>query len=735
MAPSQKQQDLNNSVSLMSIKNDSRHERDATERPQTSSSKGSQTSSLTGGSKIFDSDIQKGSPSSSFSRRTADSQFKLDDRKAHPYASEHKVAELSESQKTFVTAQPINRTNSPIVHGRRSEDTRTGPFPTVAPKLDPQRSKTMPNNISEVAQDFSLRRGYENQPIWQEPGPTAGYHGPEAVISPRSTPIDTSQRPTDRLELPVNEMRVAQEGEEVLARGQPPRSQHSAQNSLGEFYDSYYHDSQHDVQASAQDQRNQQPHSPDDEMPNFDAVLETKHRRGISIDFHLQPQPLPQPQTNHSKIPQALTQSQRTNTLPSRPNVHVAGQFSKSKSQPNLKDPRPQGNPHDNGFVFDLPGEVPPIPPLSPMRPKFGPQHSVAGTYPTESRQFGAKESRFPADQRGASPDARSKGSAVLNEPLERTSRKGTPSEHHRLSPSQGDGSRGVQVRNPGGRHSPASARKPFVPPIVTSSNPDSLPPHPTPIRPGLMQVTSSPQAAKPPPMRQYDTNASPLQQPISNQKLGPGQPSNVGGETIPVTHEELEKLRQAVKSHPADQKIQLLLARKLVEAASVLADDGGRADQKARAKNREKYILDAHKIVKKLVSGHSMEATFYLADCYSRGLLGLEVNTKEAFQLYQTAAKSEHAQSAYRVAVCCEMGQEEGGGTKRDPTKAMQWYQRAATLGDTPAMYKLGIIRLKGLLGQSKNPDEALKWLKRAADQANEENPHALHELVSLLV
>jgi TPR repeat protein len=120
----------------------------------------------------------------------------------------------------------------------------------------------------------------------------------------------------------------------------------------------------------------------------------------------------------------------------------------------------------------------------------------------------------------------------------------------------------------------------------------------------------------------------------------------------------------------------------------------------------------------------------FYLAECHGQGSIGLQVDPKEAFNLYTSAAKAGHAQAAYRVAVCCEMGNEEGGGTRRDPLKAMQWYKRAASMGDTPAMYKLGIILLKGLLGQPRNPREALSWLKRAAEKADKENPHALHEL-----
>jgi TPR repeat protein len=120
----------------------------------------------------------------------------------------------------------------------------------------------------------------------------------------------------------------------------------------------------------------------------------------------------------------------------------------------------------------------------------------------------------------------------------------------------------------------------------------------------------------------------------------------------------------------------------------------------------------------------------FYLADCYGRGSLGLETDNKEAFSLYQSAAKAGHAAAAYRTAVCCELGNEEGGGTRKDPLKAVQWYKRAAMLGDTAAMYKMGMIQLKGLLGQPQNPREAVVWLKRAAERANTENPHALHEL-----
>ena len=252
--------------------------------------------------------------------------------------------------------------------------------------------------------------------------------------------------------------------------------------------------------------------------------------------------------------------------------------------------------------------------------------------------------------------------------------------------------------------------------------NPDMLPAHPVPVRPGLLQDVSAAAAAT--------TERSRIlpQQPLVNSTLT----SLVSQEEkeSQITTYDLNLLLQAIKSNPNDQKTMLTLAKKLVEAASVLSSEGGKADAKTMQKNRERYIFDAHKYLKKLVHQGYPDAMFYLAECHGQGSLGLQVDPKEAFHLYTSAAKAGHAQAAYRVAVCCEMGNEEGGGTRRDPLKAMHWYKRAASMGDTPAMYKFGIILLKGLLGQSMNPREAVSWLKRAAAQSDKDNPHALHEL-----
>jgi uncharacterized protein len=66
---------------------------------------------------------------------------------------------------------------------------------------------------------------------------------------------------------------------------------------------------------------------------------------------------------------------------------------------------------------------------------------------------------------------------------------------------------------------------------------------------------------------------------------------------------------------------------------------------------------------------------------------MGLPVDGEKAFNLYFHGAKAGHTGSCYRTAMCCEVGL----GTKRDPPKAMQFYRKAASLGEVAAMYKLG--------------------------------------------
>ena len=194
---------------------------------------------------------------------------------------------------------------------------------------------------------------------------------------------------------------------------------------------------------------------------------------------------------------------------------------------------------------------------------------------------------------------------------------------------------------------------------------------------------------------------------------------------TPPYTKEYIEQYRQRIKGDP-DPEAHFLYAKYLIDAAKKIRS--GAPDQRAAKKYSEVLLQESLKVIKRLATQGEVyhEAQFFLANCHGTGALGLQVDHERAYHLYLQAAKQNHAAASYRVAVCNEIG----AGTRKEPQRAAAFYRKAASLGDTPAMYKLGMILLQGSLEQQKNPREAITWLKRAAEQADEDNPHALHEL-----
>ena len=694
----QSQADLHHSIAQINLKDERCSGRNTAQSIQTASSKSSQNSLYIGGKNGSTDGMEE--HSNLVSRQPQDLHFGIEEARSKTQGPNYEPSGGWQRRLNPQGPQSSHRLGSPFPRARASEKLRTEApiFNSGGSNLDPRRSRTMPSNMAQVAEDLSSQRAYVNDARWYEPEPAFGPRGPE-TIGPAIKGHANAESHSSHLH-------------------------HSAQNSLGEVYDSYYHETQHYQYLHKDSQVNQPDNPHDEDMPNFDAVSSASptYNHGMTIDDHLAPQ------QDSAVPPEISNRPQHKVPLPLTHNLHGTGHVNRSKSQPNLKDHRSSEAQFNNGFVFDLPGDTPPIPSLSRHHENSGTRSNLSNPYP-EGNKYTDEQYKSPQVQRRGAPLAVGSGSrAISNGTYQQTLQGFISPERHRSPLIQSE----IRNDRPNMLESKPNLANPegFASP---PKNPDALPPHPVPIRLGLMQDSASQQVANPPAFMKQNDNPSSFQNSKPMEMTGSSMTLNASYRVVPVTHEELDRLRHILKSNPSDQKTQLLLAKKMVEAASVLVDESGRVDSKTKLKAREKFILDAHKIVKKLVSSRFTDATFYLADCYSRGLLGLEVDTKEAFSLYQTAAKAGHAQSAYRVAVCCEMGQEEGGGTKRDLNKAMQWYQRAAMLGDTPAMYKLGVIQLKGLLGQPKKPKDALKWLTRAADQANEENPHALHELVSL--
>ncbi|KAI8454880.1 hypothetical protein BY996DRAFT_1988393 [Phakopsora pachyrhizi] len=156
----------------------------------------------------------------------------------------------------------------------------------------------------------------------------------------------------------------------------------------------------------------------------------------------------------------------------------------------------------------------------------------------------------------------------------------------------------------------------------------------------------------------------------------------------------------------------------------------------------------EAISLLQKLANRGHVQSQYLLADCYTKAictqpgsdLSALNVEgmayTKaskqdydRAFPLFVLAAKHGHVEAMYRAGQCCE----HGWGTRRERDKALQFYRKAAIAQYPLAMFRLGLADLNGDLGQPRRPKDGVKWLKRAAEAADESNPKPLHELALL--
>jgi TPR repeat protein len=146
---------------------------------------------------------------------------------------------------------------------------------------------------------------------------------------------------------------------------------------------------------------------------------------------------------------------------------------------------------------------------------------------------------------------------------------------------------------------------------------------------------------------------------------------------------------------------------------------------------DRDEVGREATGLLKKIAERGHMDAQYFLADCYANGI-GTPKGKQDfdkAYPLFVLAAKHGHPDAAYRAGTCYE----KGWGCRKDVAKALQFYRKAASQTHPGAMYRLATAELNGELGLKKSAREGVKWLKRSAESATPEFPHALHELALL--
>jgi TPR repeat protein len=210
---------------------------------------------------------------------------------------------------------------------------------------------------------------------------------------------------------------------------------------------------------------------------------------------------------------------------------------------------------------------------------------------------------------------------------------------------------------------------------------------------------------------------------------------------------ESLENFRENAKKSN-DPETQLSFVRYLMESSNKIQEDpgqlgivlptsptGGECREIDERKLTMRKLLEAEALrwLKRLATtavgiGRPplADAQFMLAEFYGKGMLALAVDHGKAFGLYVQASKQNHPTATYRAAVCYEVG----AGTKKDNKRAVQFYRKAAALGDSLAMHKVALILLYGKLNSQKNLKEGITWLKRAANAADALHPESLHDL-----
>ncbi|KAJ2751506.1 hypothetical protein IWQ56_006871, partial [Coemansia nantahalensis] len=254
-------------------------------------------------------------------------------------------------------------------------------------------------------------------------------------------------------------------------------------------------------------------------------------------------------------------------------------------------------------------------------------------------------------------------------------------------------------------------------------------------MRPWTESSRSLPLAAPAPQFAERDAPSSSSSSAVGVPPMGAAPSAAVKPASVPEaptpTAASLEAYRSTIKRSD-DPAAQLDFAKYVLEHAQGVANKEPNA--KLAKRRYEVLTEEGLKWVRKLAgSGITVhrtniaaEAQFFLGTVHSRGVYGLPRDDAKAFSYYQQASKAQHAEANYRTAVCYETGM----GTRKDMTRALQFYRKAAAQSNVPAMYKLGVVLIKGSLGVAPAPREGVNWLKRGADSATAECPHALHEL-----
>ncbi|KAF2403766.1 HCP-like protein [Trichodelitschia bisporula] len=197
-------------------------------------------------------------------------------------------------------------------------------------------------------------------------------------------------------------------------------------------------------------------------------------------------------------------------------------------------------------------------------------------------------------------------------------------------------------------------------------------------------------------------------------------------------TSQTLEMYRANLKK-TTEPEVQYEFAIFMIQTAMELPPDEPTGQGQPGQLSRSELIREARHVLQKLADRSYPFAQYYLADGFSSGLFNKgKPDYDRAFPLFLAASKHMHAESGFRAALCYEFG----WGCRKDYLKAQQFYRASAARGHPGAACRLGVALIEGLLGLSGTREErreGIKWLKRAAENADGQYNSAPYELGKL--
>ncbi|KAJ3415681.1 threonyl-tRNA synthetase [Chytridiales sp. JEL 0842] len=174
----------------------------------------------------------------------------------------------------------------------------------------------------------------------------------------------------------------------------------------------------------------------------------------------------------------------------------------------------------------------------------------------------------------------------------------------------------------------------------------------------------------------------------------------------------KIGRLRADARNNKTSKAPTMELAKFLIEGTNGLED----------GQEKEGYRDEGFRLLVKLARVGVAEAQFYLGKA-----LAEDTKYTLAYQQFAKAAKQGLPSACHALASCYETGK----GCRIDHRSAVVYYQKAAQVGHSLSMFRLGMAMLKGELGLQRNVKEGVKYLKRCgADVGSESHPHALLQL-----